>query len=180
MSLKRSKPPSKLNDTYYDAGQVVARWALGLTSTSFSICANKELGSSGLTHYPFVLEYEEGSSRRDQRRIARDLIISYYAGWEADKMFDPLASVDGSVRADAHALSLMEMFGVGPRRRSDVARLDYVNARLDYLYRLRRQARQLLKRHWRVVQAVAAEMVKWRTLKCEALERLHLKLMPKA
>ena len=127
----------------------------------------------GHLYSPPVLGYE-GSSRRERRAIARDSIIGCYAGMQAERIYDKNAKDSGGYD-DRTAFELSCDYAVTPRRGS---RNVDDEQNLAYLETLRTKSRKLVKRHWPVVQALAAELLKRKRLDAESLELLREKLMP--
>ena len=163
--------PTKKHTAYHEGGHVVAHFALGLAVNKASIIPKE--GSLGQALSPPVLGYESGGSRREQRQIARANIIGCYAGMEAEWIFDPNARDSGG-GDNQTAFWLSRTYCVLPRYCQYVGDEQH----LDYLDRLRREARRLVRRHWQAVEEVAASLLKNKRLDGKKLEAIRSRLFP--
>jgi len=146
----------RLGTAYHEAGHAVADTVLGLHVTNVEIVRRKDtLGRSSSLG---ILRYE-GGSRREQRSIARDAIISAYAGVEAQRLVEtPEVYADDADRNNAFWLS--RTYCVMPRNCSYVGDDSHV----AYLERLRTEAKRLVRREWTKIEAVATELLAKRKL----------------
>jgi len=152
------KITEKLRSTaYHEAGHAVAAVLQDLTIEYSTINPKKD--SRGSTLSPNVLGYES-SGKREQKSIARSCIIDSFAGFQAEKIYNPDADEGLSQDDENNAFWLSRTYCVFPRYMSHVGD----DFHQDYLEKLRREANKLMRRHWGSVQAVADALLKYKTL----------------
>lgn len=160
----------KEQTAYHEAGHVVAKFVFRLHFTEVSILPGEgDLGHVTITN---VMGYDT-TDGRVRRRLAREIIISCYAGAEAELTYSPKAK-DGGSADRQKVFELSREYGVFPRNN------DYVGSQyhMEYLEKLRREARKLVKKHWPAVQIVAEELLKCEKLDQEQINTLRQKLFP--
>ena len=106
-----------------------------------------------------------GSSRRGQKKVARQSIIVCYAGFEAQRLFNPEATDEYSEMDFKDAVEYSKEYQVLPRKLE-------LNV---YLGRLRGEARRLVKREWRAIQKVASKLLKQGTLSESDVKSIYAK-----
>lgn len=138
---------------YHEAGHAVVSLALGLAIDHVSILAGK--GYTGSCTGPSVLGYE-AANQREQRSIARALILSCYAGMHAQRLVDPDAPEEQGFDDDADAFNLSQNCAVLPRSCQTVGDEQHI----AYLDRLRQEARRLVRRHRRAIGVLAQALLR--------------------
>jgi hypothetical protein len=150
---------SKKPFAYHEAGHVVALWARGKVCFDASIDPKVARyfagdGADGCTN-------TVGPSTRKEALAA---IITYYAGPEAERTFDPKCAAGLPC--------------------SDRVSIEYEAAkfRIDgkTLARLRTRARQIVRQHWSDIEQVAAELLKHKTIPFKPMAELKARLFPQS
>ena len=154
------RDPDALRATaYHEAGHAVAEVVQGLSVSSASIVADADDDSLGRCYSPPVLGYEFNSAR-EQRQVARASIVGCYAGVEAQRLVDPAPADFHGQADDEQAFAVSREYAVLPRSCEFVGD----DAHMAYLERLRREARRLVRKHRRAVEAVAEALLQHETL----------------
>lgn len=100
-----------------------------------------------------------GSTARGQKRVARQLIIVCYAGFEAQLRFNPSASHEYSEIDYKDAFELDRDYNVirwKPGQANDDPHASMLH--------LRDKARRLVKREWLTIEAIASRLLSQQTL----------------
>ena len=126
---------------HHEAGHAVIRLANGLDFHTLTIIPDTD--SIGRVRWSTVMDYDV-ETKRERRAIARSFIIALYAGFEAERQYDPAADATLSANDDDAAFEISQTCGVLPRTASYVG--DDVHIR--YLNRLRAEARKLVRIEW--------------------------------
>jgi len=142
---------------HHEAGHAVAAIVQGLIITYVTIKPDEDFVGACL--HPNVLGYEYRGTR-ERKRIARKCIIASYAGLQAEKIFNPKAEEWRAQGDENNAFSLSREFLVLPRRCSIIGD----EAHLEFLTKLQREAREMVRRHWPSVSAVAKALLEAKTL----------------
>jgi len=154
---------------HHQAGHVVASWVRGLHVDGVSI--SPKGNDLGRVAVPPI--FECGCvDRREERRMARAHIVASYAGMAAERLHDPRSPCREDRDAET-ALWLSERFRVFPRRMTYVGDGHHVR----YLDGLRVEARRLVRRRRRVVEAVAEVLLEQGRLGPEEIDALQRKLL---
>jgi hypothetical protein len=146
------RPSARLATAYHEAGHAVVSFALELAVTTVSIRGGDEY--HGVCLKPNVLHYNT-SSRQERRRIARDMIVSAYAGMHAQRLVDPDPPEHHGDSDDAEAFDLSRQWDVLPRGCGCVGD----DRHLAYLDRLRAEAGRLAMRHRGPIEALAGALL---------------------
>ena len=144
---------------YHEAGHAVVMLAFGLEINEVTISPDAERDSNGHISHPPPLGYTT-SSMRDQRSLVRAMILSSYAGMEAERMVDPDAPDYHGAGDTETAFSLSRMYGVLPRR------MEYVgdDAHWRFLDRLKSESRYLVRSLRGPIGRLADELLSKATL----------------
>jgi len=158
---------TKLDSTaYHEAGHAVVAVVQGLTNISVTIKPGED--SLGECIHPGVFGYEYGG-KRERKRIVREYIIVSYAGFQAEINFNREAEQWRSQGDENNALNLSREFSsVLPKQISSVGD----EAHMKFLGKLQREARKLVRQHWRSVSAVARELLKTKTLSGDQIKEI--------
>lgn len=169
--MARTSTQPRRSTAYHEAGHGVACIVQGHSVATLTIIPGKR----SLGHYvrPSVFGYV-CDTRRERRKIARELIIVCYAGWAAQKRFDPNANEGGSQLDYDQAFNLSTEFSVFPRGISSIGD----DAHDVFLKKLRNESSRLVRKHWRAVEALAEELFERRTLNGDAIETIVEPFMP--
>jgi ATP-dependent Zn protease len=136
---------TRCHTAFHEAGHVVANWALGFACLVASIV--EEEGMEG-----HVVEYRYYEGAHEERGLARDSIITFYAGMEAQLRFDP-DYTEGSEYDDRLAVELSRDYSIP-------------------LGGLRQRARRIIWLNWPAVESVARELLKRETMNANELRQL--------
>ena len=149
---------------YHEAGHGVACVVQGHPVKNLTVVPN----ATSFGHYvrPSVRDYD-CQTVSQMRKVARELILVCYAGWPAEQRCNPDADEWRSKRDYDQAFNLSREFEVFPRSCTVVG--DEFHQK--YLAELKEKARRLVRRHWNAVEALAAELLKRKTLDKDAIER---------
>ena len=150
---------------FHEAGHAIALVVQGQVVNRASIVPEK--GSLGRVWHPSVYHYFVGTAR-EQRAIARELILVSYAGWAAEVRFDPTAEELGNDSDNEAAFDLSRDYGLFPRRIEFVGD-DYHH---EYLDRLRKESARLIRKHWQAVVRVGEELYKRKRLAGDVVEKM--------
>jgi ATP-dependent Zn protease len=124
---------------YHEAGHAVVMLAFGLEIDEATISPDAERDSNGHISHPPPLGYIT-TGVRDRRSLVRAMILSSYAGMEAERLVDPDAPhYHGAGDADT-AFYLSRTYEVLPRK------MEYVgdDAHWRFLDRLKSEARHIV------------------------------------
>lgn len=169
--MARTSRQRKKSTAYHEAGHGVACVVHGHSVATLTIIPGE--GSLGHCLHPPVFHYE-CDTERERRKVARESIIVCYAGWPAQKKFDPMADELGSRLDNDQAFHLSAEFSVFPQRMSSVG--DDVH--YAFLDRLRNEAYRLVTKHWSAVEALAEELFERKTLNGDTIEAIVRPFMP--
>ena len=157
---------TKLDSTaHHEAGHAVAAIVQGLTITYVTIKSDEDF--LGACLHPSVLGYEF-SGTREKKRIARECILTAYAGFQAEKIFNPQAEEWRAQNDEGNALFLSREFLVLPRQCSHIGD----EAHLEFLAKLQLEAHKLVRRHWSSVSAVARVLLETKILTHDQVEEI--------
>ncbi len=149
----------------HEAGHAVAAVIQDLRIEYSTIKPTKD--SRGSTLSPGVFGYEP-SGKRAQKRTARANILKSFAGFQAERIFNPDADKRLSQDDENNVFWLSRTYCVFPRYMNHVGD-DYHQ---DYLEKLRREANKLLRRHWESVQAVADALLEHKKLSYDQVQAI--------
>lgn len=151
------------NVAYHEAGHVVADFHLGLITHFATIKAEGDLlgsvQSPGQNGYVY-------RTKTDRKTAVRDMIVSVYAGPEAERIFDPGCNPLSWMQDEIDAFA---MLGEIPPRGCTYVGDDAYFAKLE---RLRRDARRLVHTHWADVVTIANALLERETLTGRDIEGL--------
>jgi hypothetical protein len=117
-------------------------------------------GCLGRTTHRSPMWYDfSGSIAIGRKKVARQLIIVCYAGFEAQLRFNPSALHEYSEIDYKDAFELSRDFKVLPRKRGCANDDPHASMR-----HLRDEAKRLVKREWSTITAVALRLLQRRTL----------------
>ncbi len=122
---------------YHEAGHGVSAYRLGLQVGELTIIPNKE---------KYTLGYSLSEGEWCTGELDKEAIITCYAGYEAEKIFNSEADKRGSAADDEHAERLLKVNGFDEAE-------------------LREETRQLLEDNWNIVEIVAEQLLKDKLLK---------------
>ncbi len=160
MEVATMKITSKLKSTaYHEAGHAAALLVYGLPFDTVTIEETED--SRGHILKPSPMMFEVGKRKRNQ--IVRQYIVSTYAGFEAERHFDPDADEGLSQDDFNNAWNLPREWELPIRGCSYVG--DDVYER--YLARQRQHARGLVRNHWNLVEILAKELLEFGSLSHE-------------
>jgi len=142
---------------YHEAGHAVAASVQGLPTNKVTIRETQDFW--GQVTHPSVLMLET-SGKRDQNQVVRQYVIMLYAGFEAERCFNPDADEALSGGDFDQAWNLPREFRLPIRGCSYIG--DEVYER--YLERLRKQARSLVRKHWGLIRILAQELLERKTM----------------
>jgi hypothetical protein len=173
MRLSSTKPNADLQATaYHEAGHAVVSLALGLAIDRISIAAGR--GYTGSCTGPSVLGYE-AANPREQRSIARALILSCYAGMHAQRLVDADAPEEQGFDDDADAFNLSSECAVLPRSCQTVGDEQHI----AYLDRLRAEAGRLVRRHQQAIRVLAETLLRRHELNASAAQAIVQRFFPR-
>ena len=153
---------------YHEAGHAVAVLVYGLPINTITIRETED--SFGHVLKPSPMMFEVGKRKRNQ--IVRQYIVSSYAGYEAERRFDPERADEGLSQDDLNnAWNLPREWELPIRGCSYIGDEAYER----YLDRQQRQARALVTKHWRFVEMLAQALLERETLTGEDVEDLFRK-----
>jgi ATP-dependent Zn protease len=166
MGKTRKRSDKELQATaYHEAGHAVITIAQGLTIDTVSIIPGGYF--NGRCIQPTVYGYDR-SNKREDRSIARALIISTYAGMHAQRLVDPDAPSFHGDKDESDAFDLSREHGVFPRY------MDFVGDECHraYLDKLRLEARRLVNRYCKSIEKLAELLLQRKTLERPEVEQL--------
>lgn len=161
-----SNQTKPISTAYHEAGHAVAATILGLTFTSVTIEPDED--SLGNCIHPSVFGYEYRGIR-ERKKIVRECIIVSYAGLQAEKIFNPKAEEWRSGEDKDSAFNLSREFCVLPKGCSCVGD----EAHIEFLGKLQREARHLIRQHWSFVSTVAEALLNAKTLTGDQVEEIR-------
>jgi ATP-dependent Zn protease len=150
---------------YHEAGHAVITVVQGLTINKVSIVPGHDY--NGICSQPGVAGYHY-SNRREERSIARAIIIGLYAGMPAQRLVDPNPPAFHGQDDEDDAYELSRRHRVLPRH-CDIEGDEY---HLAYLERLRAEAQRLVRGHRWVIAKVAEELLQRQELDGAEAEEL--------
>lgn len=169
---KRIRCPSIENTAHHEAGHAVVALHFGFPIKSVSILPDED--SLGKLLRPSLMMLSDYHDQRKLRRIVRESIIVSYAGFEAERIYDPGA--DESFAADDfnQAWNLPREHNV-PINGCQSIGDDVYEA---YLNRQRRETRRLVRKLWPAIRALAQELLKRKSLTAVIAQRIALPFLP--
>ncbi len=151
---------SKTETAFHEAGHAVASIGLGLSFEYVTIVPDGD--SLGSMLHPGVMGYHS-QSKTDQKKLARDLMLACYAGFQAEKRYISDANEDLAEADYDNAFFLSRTYQVFPRSMNFVGD-DFHHAFLD---RLKREAGKLVLTHWSAIETIAKALLEKQTLSFE-------------
>ena len=164
MKLKRTTK-SVQSTVYHEAGHAVAASVQGLPTNKVTIRETQDFW--GQVTHPSVLMLET-SGKRDQNQVVRQYVIMLYAGFEAERCFNPDADEALFGGDFDQAWNLPREFRLPIRGCSYIGDEVYQG----YLERLRKQARSLVRKHWGLIRILAQELLERKTMTGKEVEDL--------
>ncbi len=160
----------KLQIAYHEAGHAVTAILLNLKIVTVTIERGED--SQGVCRVYGVMGYHY-TNLRERKSIARNSILNSYAGFEAEKMFNPEADPGFSAEDFEEAEDTSKTFAILPRK-------CFVGdeKHLAYLERFKIGARKLLRKSWPSVKAVAEALMEGKTLTHEEVEQIIRETQP--
>ena len=149
----------------HEAGHAVAASVQGLPINKVTVRGTKDF--MGLATQPSVLMLET-SGKRDQNQVVRQYVIMLYAGFEAERCFNPDADGTSSGGDFEQAWDLPREFELPIRGCSYIGDEAYQR----YLERLRKQARSLVRKNWGLIRRLAQELLERKTMTGKEVENL--------
>lgn len=137
---------------YHEAGHYAVLEHFGLPVSSITIEPARDY--LGAVEHPTPYMIDMPPTRRERRAVARQMIVTAYAGLEAERLVDPNADPRQSEADDENAFWLSREFGVFPSSVSYVGD----DTHLAYLRRLRGDARRLVRRLRPEIDRIAARL----------------------
>lgn len=138
----------------HEAGHAVAALACGLTVTAMTIVPNEDNWGSTI-HGPLAC-YDD--TKRERTAAVRVQAVICYAGYEAEKLYNPAADPDCSQCDNVTAFDGLRE--CPPRNCRCIGDEVYWAA----LERLRHKARRLVRLHWTRIERVADVLLEQQTL----------------
>lgn len=163
-----SRPPNK-NTAFHEAGHIVAavRLELPITEVSTEVKLDRRNGNTyGHVAHPPLVMFDGFHDGRKRRRIISGMIITLYAGYEAELRFDPKAKKANAREDYDQAWKLPREHGCIPRDCAYVGD-EFYDAYLD---RLRVQARRLVKAEWKAIEGMARAILTPKTVTGQKVE----------
>lgn len=154
---------------FHEAGHAVACIVKDVGVDSVTIKPGAD--SYGSCIHPSVMGFEF-TNVPERRRIARDCIIIAFSGVPAERLISPDAPDTHGSGDEENANWLSREFHVFPRRMQNVG--DEYHE--EYLDRLRNEARRLVKRERRAIEAVARELLAKTTINGQRVESIVQKI----
>ena len=139
---------------FHEAGHAAVLWHFGLPTTLVNIVPGTY--ARGQHTHPPPLMLESASTVRERRQVARQMILSTYAGMSAQRLVEPSSSSWHEEDDDQGAFELSMEYGVLPRGCGFVGDEEHTR----YLNGLRREAARLVKRLSREIEALAEELMR--------------------
>jgi ATP-dependent Zn protease len=157
----------------HEAGHAVVAVYFGLGIDSVSIEADGD--SAGRVAHPPPLFYAH-AGRRAVKQTARQMVVGLYAGIIAERLYDPEAPDIHAEKDETEAWSLPRDYAIR------IPGCAYVGDEVydRYLGQRRNEARKLVIRLRRVIEALADELLRHRTMRGEAVELLVSREMGRA
>ena len=161
MGKIRTGLPTEKEIAYHEAAHAVACVVQDLSMKEVTIEPGKIEGCLGhITHHsPEGYDFR-GSRARGQKKVARQMVIVCYAGFEAQQRLNPSASDEHSQIDVNDASSLLNDYHVYNVKKFE----ENNNYIYDFIDKLRDEARRLVKREWSAIEAVASRLLEKRTL----------------
>lgn len=144
--------PTREMTAYHEAGHIVAHLHFGLPINSATILPTQDYQGAVAHPSPMMINISGGKERK---AVVRQMIIAYYAGYQAERIYEPRASADYSREDDYLAFELSRQYGVFPRGCSFVG--DEVHD--AYLDRLKGEADRLVRGNWGRVTLIAEALL---------------------
>jgi len=153
---------------YHEAGHAAVLLVYDLPFDSVTIKPTEDStgGSRGHILKPNPMMFEGG--KRERNQIVRQYIVSAYAGFEAERCFDPNADEGLSEEDFSNAWNLPRDWDLPIKGCSYIGDEVYE----QYLARQRQQARALVRKHWALVERLAQALLERETLSGEQAESL--------
>jgi len=146
----------------HEAGHAAISRVLTMTCGRATIIADHDSAGHHVVHDPWVVyaHWDQIGKYRDIDSVFRGRIMSFMAGHEAEEVL--LAKAVAGDGDDRYQIDLMaDELGVG----------------LECLSRLRQHTRRLVRRHQRVIQVVADQLLKAGTLPGTEIDRMMAEVM---
>jgi len=160
---------------FHEAGHAVVALYFGYLFHEVSILPSAEHDSYGhVTHAPPLLY--DCRNAREQKTLARQMILSAYAGLPSQRLVQPAAPDFYGDADDDNALSLSCDYHVFPRRRSVGFIGDGMH--VAYLGRLKREARRLVSMLRTPIEKLAEALLDRTTLTGKEADEMVRPLLP--
>jgi len=160
---------------FHEAGHAVVALYFGYLFDEVTILPSAGHDSYGhITHAPPLLY--DCRNAREQKTLARQMILSAYAGNPAERLIDPTAPDFHGAADDDGAFSLSCDYHVFPRRRSVGFVGDDIH--MAYLGRLKREARRLVSMLRTPIEKLAETLLERTTLTGKEANEIVRPLLP--
>jgi ATP-dependent Zn protease len=170
MSKSRARNRSSLREleqtAYHEAGHAVAALHFGFIPDKVTIV--KTDTALGHVEQRGLVLYQDYADRRHLQRMVSESIVCCYAGYEAERRFDPNTDGASSEKDFRDAFNLPRYYEVPPRYCSMVGDEVY----MEYLERRQRQAQRLVRERWACIAHVAWALLRHKTLSGEEVNEI--------
>ena len=159
---------------FHEAGHAVLMAYFGLAFDDVTIAPDAERDSNGHITHPSPLGYQGCDSKRERRKVARQLILMAYAGMAVERLVDPDAPDCHGASDEKNAFQLSRTYGVQPRHLFFVGDAQH----WEFLSRLQNEARGLVLRLRAPIARLADELLSRTTLTWAEVEAVVGPMIP--